>query len=120
MLKIRLKRTGRRNAPSYRIVVADARSPRDGKVVEEIGWYNPTEDPNRIVYDKDRFSHWLKCGAQPTEAVGKLVKGDYTYVPYAGSDAASEVAAAEQGEEAPQAEDSEQEEGKGKGAKETQ
>jgi len=96
MLKIRLKRTGRRNAPSYRIVIVDARSPRDGKVVEEIGWYNPTEDPNQIVYDKDRFGYWLKCGAQPTEAVKKLVKGDYNYIPYAGSDATEEVEENEQ------------------------
>ena len=102
MLKIRLKRTGRKNAPSYRIVVADARSPRDGKVVEELGWYNPTEDPNRVVYDKGRFGYWLERGAQPTEAVAKLVKGDYNYIPYAGSEAARGAAAAEQVEKAPE------------------
>ncbi|MEA2020737.1 MAG: 30S ribosomal protein S16 [Patescibacteria group bacterium] len=82
MLKIRLKRTGKRNAPSYRIVVADSRSPRNGKTKEEIGWFNPTEDPNKVVYDEERLKHWIKNGAQMTPAVEKLVEGTYEYEPY--------------------------------------
>jgi len=86
MLKIRLKRTGKKNAPSYRIVVSDSRSPRNGKTIEEIGWYNPSEDPNHIEYNKKRLEYWIGCGAQMTEAVEKLVKGEYKYVPYKGSE----------------------------------
>jgi len=82
MLKIRLKRTGKKNSPSYRIVVADSRSPRDGKAKEELGWYNPSEDPDKIVYDKERLQYWTKNGAQMTEAVKKLVEGTYEFEPY--------------------------------------
>ncbi len=82
MLKIRLKRTGKKNAPSYRIVVADSRSPRDGKAKEELGWYNPSEDPDKITYDEERLEYWVKNGAQMTEAVEKLVEGEYKYEPY--------------------------------------
>ena len=88
MLKIRLKRTGRKNAPSYRIVVADARSPRNGKAKEEIGWYNPTEDPKRVEYNKERLKYWTGVGAKMTKAVEKLIKGEYEYKPYTGSETA--------------------------------
>ena len=88
MLKIRLKRTGRKNAPSYRIVVIDARKPRDGKAIERIGWYNPTKDPQRVVYDKERLEYWIGCGAQMTEAVEKLISGNYEYKIYSGSESA--------------------------------
>lgn len=98
MLKIRLKRTGRKNAPSYRIVVADARSPRDGRAIEEVGWYNPSEDPNRVEYNKKRLEYWIGCGAQMTKAVEKLVKGRYEYKPYTGSETV-EVEKSEQKEE---------------------
>lgn len=90
MLKIRLKRTGKKNAPAWQIVVADSRSPRNGKAVEEIGWYNPSEDPNRVEYDKERLGYWIDRGAQMTEAVEKLVKGEYKYVPYEGTEVEQE------------------------------
>lgn len=85
MLKIRLKRTGKKNAPSYRIVISDSSRPRNGKAIEEIGWFNPSEDISRVKYDKDRLEYWKSRGAQMTEAVEKIVKGKYKYVPYEGA-----------------------------------
>ena len=73
MLKIRLRRTGARKKPSYRIVVAESTAPRDGKYVEIIGTYDPLTDPSTIVLDGDRAKHWLSVGAQPTERVVKLM-----------------------------------------------
>ncbi len=72
MLRIRLARHGRRNRPFYRIVVADARAPRDGKFVEMVGWYDPLPDPAQIQVKEERAIYWLRQGAQPTEAVAKL------------------------------------------------
>lgn len=82
MVKIRLTKTGRRNAPSYRIVVADARSPRDGKFIEVIGFYNPSHNPTLSKIDKEKYEAWIKKGAQPTEAVKQIVDGTYKFVPY--------------------------------------
>lgn len=73
-VKIRLKRTGMKKAPSYRIVVADSRSPRDGRIIENIGWYNPRVEPSAININEDRALYWLKNGAQPTESVNILLK----------------------------------------------
>lgn len=73
-VKIRLKRVGAKKAPHYRIVVADSRSPRDGKFIEEIGHYNPNTDPAEVVVDNDRAKTWMKNGAQPTETVRSLLK----------------------------------------------
>ena len=73
MLKIRLNRTGARKKPSYRIVVAEATAPRDGKYIEIIGTYDPLTDPATIKLDGDRAKHWLSVGAQPTERVVKLM-----------------------------------------------
>ena len=73
MLKIRLRRTGARKKPSYRIVVAESTAPRDGKYVEIIGTYDPLTDPATIKLDGDRAKHWLSVGAQPTERVVKLM-----------------------------------------------
>ena len=73
-VKIRLKRIGAKKAPYYRIVVADSRSPRDGKFIEEIGHYNPNTDPAQIVVDAEKAKTWMKNGAQPTETVGKIFK----------------------------------------------
>jgi small subunit ribosomal protein S16 len=73
-VKIRLKRTGMKKAPSYRVVVADARSPRDGRIIESIGWYNPRVEPSAIVIDEAKALGWLKNGAQPTESVESLLK----------------------------------------------
>jgi len=73
-VKIRLKRMGQKKAPFYRIVVADARSPRDGKFIEEIGTYDPTKDPSEFKVDEEAAKKWLNTGAQPTEVVGKIFK----------------------------------------------
>ena len=78
-VKIRLKRMGKIRAPFYRIVVADSRTKRDGRVIEEIGVYHPTRDPSVIEVDSDRAQYWLGVGAQPTEQVAALLKltGDW-------------------------------------------
>jgi small subunit ribosomal protein S16 len=74
MVKIRLMRMGMRGTPSYRVVVADARSPRDGRIIENIGWYNPLTEPSTIQIDAERARHWLSVGAQPTESVHSLFR----------------------------------------------
>jgi len=78
-VKIRLKRLGKIRAPFYRVVVADERSKRDGRVIEEIGKYHPTENPSLIEIESERAQYWLSVGAQPTEAVLALLKltGDW-------------------------------------------
>ena len=78
-VKIRLKRFGKIRAPYYRIVVADSRTKRDGRVIEEIGKYHPTEEPSFIEVDSERAQSWLSVGAQPTEQVAALLKltGDW-------------------------------------------
>ena len=78
-VKIRLKRMGKIRAPHYRIVVADSRTKRDGRVIEEIGKYHPTEHPSFIEVDSERAQYWLSVGAQPTEQVTALLKltGDW-------------------------------------------
>ncbi|MFO6454501.1 MULTISPECIES: 30S ribosomal protein S16 [unclassified Aeromicrobium] len=73
-VKIRLKRMGKIRTPFYRIVVADSRTKRDGRVIEEIGTYNPKTDPSTINVDSDRAQYWLGVGAQPTEAVAAILK----------------------------------------------
>ena len=73
-VKIRLKRMGQKRAPVYRIVVADSRSPRDGRFIEEIGTYNPNTDPSTFNVDAELAKKWLNNGAQPTEVVGKIFK----------------------------------------------
>ncbi|ANC30647.1 30S ribosomal protein S16 [Isoptericola dokdonensis] len=78
-VKIRLKRLGKIRAPYYRIVVADSRTKRDGRVIEEIGKYHPTEEPSFIEVDSERAQYWLGVGAQPTEQVAAILKvtGDW-------------------------------------------
>jgi small subunit ribosomal protein S16 len=73
-VKIRLKRVGKTKAPSYRIVVADSRSPRDGRIIENIGWYNPLVEPSAIHIDEEKAFKWLNVGALPTESVTSLLK----------------------------------------------
>ena len=73
-VKIRLKRMGQKKAPFYRIVVADARSPRDGKFIEEIGTYDPNQEPSVFKVDEEAAKKWLNNGAQPTEMLGKIFK----------------------------------------------
>ena len=72
-VKIRLLRVGKTKQPSYRVVVADARSPRDGRIIETIGHYGPRAEPSRVDIDADRALAWLRQGAQPTEQVQKLL-----------------------------------------------
>ena len=74
MVKIRLRRMGAKKNPYYRIVVADARSPRDGRCIEEIGTYNPLTDPAVITVDAEKAQTWIKNGAQPTDTVRGLLK----------------------------------------------
>ena len=73
-VKIRLRRMGAKKAPFYRVIVADERSPRDGKFIDEIGYYNPLRDPAEIKIDAEKAEKWLNDGAQPTETVKSILK----------------------------------------------
>lgn len=73
-VKIRLRRMGAKKAPFYRVVVADSRSPRDGRFIEEIGYYNPTTEPITVKIDGEKAAKWLNDGAQPTETIKRLFK----------------------------------------------
>ena len=74
MVKIRLQRQGKKKAPFYHIVVADSRASRDGKIIEQIGTYNPMTDPSTIVLDKEKVEKWIKNGAKPTDTVKALIE----------------------------------------------
>ena len=74
MVKIRLRRMGAKKAPFYRVVVADSRYPKDGRFIEEIGYYDPTKEPSVVSIDKEKADKWLANGAQPTDTVKKLLK----------------------------------------------
>ena len=74
MVKLRLMRMGKTKQPTYRVVAADARSPRNGRFIEIVGHYNPRSEPSAITIDNDKAVAWLEKGAQPTEAVEKLLK----------------------------------------------
>ncbi|WP_044642605.1 30S ribosomal protein S16 [Risungbinella massiliensis] len=73
-VKIRLKRMGQKKAPFYRVVVADARAPRDGRFIEELGFYNPLTQPATVKIDEEKALKWLNTGAQPSETVKNLLK----------------------------------------------
>ena len=73
-VKIRLRRMGQKKAPFYRVVVADARSPRDGRFIEEIGTYDPNLEPSAVTVDEEAAKKWLAAGAQPTDDVAKILK----------------------------------------------
>ena len=73
-VKIRLRRMGAKRAPFYRVVVADSRYPRDGRFIEEIGYYDPMKNPHEIKLDTDKAEQWIKNGAQPTDTVKKKKK----------------------------------------------
>ena len=73
MVKIRLQRVGKKKAPFYHIVVADSRSPRDGKIIEQIGTYDPMTEPSTIVLDKEKVATWIKNGAKPTDTVKAII-----------------------------------------------
>ena len=74
MVKIRLQRVGKKKAPFYHIVVADSKSPRDGKIIEQIGTFDPMTKPSTVVLDKEKVEAWIKNGAQPTDKVKALIK----------------------------------------------
>ena len=104
MLKIRLRRTGARKKPSYRIVVAESTAPRDGKYIEIIGTYDPLTNPSTIKLDGDRAKHWLSVGAKPTERVVKLMAREgLVPMPSFDSPAKKDEAAAPAKDEAPAA-----------------
>lgn len=73
-VKLRLRREGTKKRPHYRIVAADTRSPRDGRFIEILGEYHPLDDPSTIIVDDERALHWLQHGAQPTDAVTKILR----------------------------------------------
>lgn len=73
-VKIRLRRMGAKKAPFYRIVVADSRYPRDGRFIEEIGYYDPTKNPSVVKVEAEKAKEWIKNGAQPTDTVKKILK----------------------------------------------
>jgi len=77
-VKVRLTRVGSKKNPIWRVVVADGRSPRDGRTIETIGHYNPQTQPSRIEIDRERYQHWLDRGAQPSNTVKKLVRAENT------------------------------------------
>jgi small subunit ribosomal protein S16 len=74
MVKIRLQRFGKKKAPFYHIVVADSKSPRDGRIIEKIGTYDPMTNPKSIVLDKEKVEKWIKNGAKPTDTVKALIE----------------------------------------------
>ena len=74
MVKIRLQRVGKKKSPFYHIVVADSKSPRDGRIIEQIGTYNPMTEPSSIVLDKEKVEKWIKNGAKPTDTVKALIE----------------------------------------------
>ncbi|MDO0936918.1 30S ribosomal protein S16 [Streptomyces sp. DG2A-72] len=86
-VKIKLKRLGKIRSPHYRIVVADSRTRRDGRAIEEIGLYHPVQNPSRIEVDADRVAYWLSVGAQPTEPVLAILKKTGDWQKYKGEPA---------------------------------
>ncbi|RVU55292.1 30S ribosomal protein S16 [Anaerosphaera multitolerans] len=78
-VKIRLRRMGAKKNPFYRIVVADSRSPRDGKFIEEIGYYDPLTEPKKVVVDSEKANNWIKNGAKPTDTVDRLFRENNVY-----------------------------------------
>lgn len=79
MVRIRLRRQGAKKQPTYRVVVADQRAPRDGRIVENIGFFNPRTEPETVQIDVERARYWLSVGALPSEAVQRLLKSAGVY-----------------------------------------
>ena len=75
-VKIRMKRMGSKKKPFYRLVVADSRSPRDGRIIEQVGYYNPMNEEKTLKVDAEKVQKWLSTGAQPTETVKRLLKAE--------------------------------------------
>ena len=86
-VKLRLMRMGKTKQPTYRVVAADSRSPRDGRFIEIVGTYEPRQDPSRIVIDNDKALAWLRKGAQPTERVQKILVQSGAWAEFKGSGA---------------------------------
>lgn len=99
-VKLRLMRMGKKKQPTYRVVAADARSPRDGRFIEIVGVYEPRRDPSHIEIDNERAVHWLRNGAQPTERVEKLLKISGAWEDFTGEAAPAMVTRAASAEEA--------------------
>jgi small subunit ribosomal protein S16 len=93
MVRIRLRRTGAKKKPSYRIVVSHSTSPRDGRFIEIIGYYHPRQDPALIVVKEDRLFHWLSMGAQPSDSVKRLLQREKLLERFAQQKAGAPVAA---------------------------
>lgn len=89
VVKLRLMRMGKKKQPTYRVVAADARSPRDGRFIEIVGHYDPRREPSTIVIDNDKAVAWLQKGAQPTETVRKLLQISGAWDEFTGTKAAS-------------------------------
>jgi small subunit ribosomal protein S16 len=100
-VKIRLMRVGKKKQPAFRVVVADARSPRDGRFIEILGQYAPRREPSAVTIDHERALHWLRNGAQPTESVAKLLEISGVWAEY--QEAAGKVAAAKPKAKTPKA-----------------
>ena len=83
-VKLRLMRMGKTKQPTYRVVAADSRSPRDGRFIEIVGTYEPRQDPSRVVIDNDKAVDWLRKGAQPTERVQKLLQESGAWAEFKG------------------------------------
>lgn len=92
-VKLRLMRMGKKKQPTYRVVAADSRSPRNGRFIEIIGVYEPRQDPSVVRIDNDRALHWLRHGAQPTERVEKLLQISGAWEAFRGAAAAPAAAA---------------------------
>ena len=92
-VKLRLMRMGKKKQPTYRVVAADARAPRNGRFIEIIGIYEPRQDPSVVRIDNDRAVHWLRHGAQPTERVEKLLRVSGAWEAFRGGDATATATA---------------------------
>ena len=92
-VKLRLMRMGKKKQPTYRVVAADARAPRNGRFIEIIGIYEPRQDPSVVRIDNDRAVHWLRHGAQPTERVEKLLRISGAWEAFRGGDATATATA---------------------------
>lgn len=93
MVKLRLMRMGKKKQPTYRVVATDSRSPRDGRFLEIVGHYDPRREPSTIVIDNDKAVAWLRKGAQPTEAVHKLLAISGAWAEFTGEPAAAPASA---------------------------
>ncbi len=104
-VKIRLSRFGSKKQPTYRVVVAEERSKRDGRIVEKIGYYDPRHEPSTVVLNEERTKYWLGVGARPTDAMGPILKQAGISDKYVKQHAArkSKSAKAEEGEKKPEA-----------------